>query len=54
MSYLDSVTLAIEAVLTWDYVSEDLFADAFNAQAYLIAGCTSDESASISINDVIR
>ena len=42
MSYLDSVTLAIEAVLAWDYVPEDLFSDAVAAQACLLAGKDAD------------
>ncbi len=46
MSYLDSVTLALEAVLAWDYLPEDLFSDAVAAQACLLAGSTSDETAS--------
>ncbi len=43
MSYLDSVTLAIEAVLAWEYVPEELFSDAVAAQACLLAGSSSDD-----------
>ena len=53
MSYLDSVTSAIEAVLSWEYVPDDSFSDAVAAQACLLAGSTSDESAS-SISDSTR
>jgi hypothetical protein len=52
MSYLDSVTSAIEAVLDWD-VPVDHFSDAVAAQACLLAGSTSDESAS-SMSDTAR
>jgi len=51
MSYLDSVTSAIEAVLAWEYVPEELFSDAVAAQACLLAGSTSDETAS-SMSDI--
>ena len=53
MRYLDSVTSAIEAVLAWEYVPEELFSDAVAAQACLLAGSTSDESAS-SMSDSAR
>ena len=36
MRYLDSVTSAIEAVLAWEYVPEELFSDAVAAQACLL------------------
>jgi hypothetical protein len=51
MSYLDSVTSAIEAVLAWQYMPEDHFSDAIAAQACLLAGSSSDESAS-SMSDI--
>jgi hypothetical protein len=53
MSYLDSVTSAIEAVLAWQHMPEDLFSDAVAAQACLLAGSTSDDSAS-SMSDTAR
>ena len=43
MSYLDSVIPAVEAVLAWEYVPEELFSDAVAAQACLLAGSTSDD-----------
>jgi hypothetical protein len=43
MSYLDSVTSAIEAVLSWQYMPEDSFSDAVAAQACLLAGSSSDD-----------
>jgi hypothetical protein len=42
MSYLDSVTSAIEAVLSWQYMPEDSFSDAIAAQACLLAGKDAD------------
>ena len=53
MSYLDSVIPAVEAVLAWQYMPEDHFSDAVAAQACLLAGSTSNESAS-SMSDSAR
>ena len=53
MSYLDSVTSAIEAVLSWQYMPEGSFSDAVAAQACLLAGSTSDDPAS-SMSDSAR
>ena len=50
MHFFDSVTASIEAVLAWEYVPEELFSDAVAAQACLLAGKTSDDSAS-SVSD---
>ena len=50
MHFLDSLPSAIETVLSWTYVPEDLFSDAVAAQACLLAGNTSDDSAS-SVSD---
>ena len=52
MSYLDSVTSAIEAVLDWNDVPEAL-SDAVAAQACLLAGSMASDSVD-QMNDAVH
>jgi hypothetical protein len=54
MSYLDSVTSAIEAVLAWEYVPEEVFSEAIAAQACLLAGRAADDHSASWMSDTVR